>query len=150
MKCPSVWCPGYSATYYRSATTSKRPEEPRYGPGSAEADPEDVVLLEDLLGMRDAAVASPNVSAEARRRRLAGLIGTPRMSPDQPTVYVVEDVHWIDAASEAMLADLLTNVSRTQAMVVITYRPEYAGLLLHVPGIRGIKLSRLMIQRHGK
>jgi len=77
-----------------------------------EADPEDVVLLEDLLGIRDAAVASPNVSAEARRRRLAGLIGTPAMSPDQPTVYVVEDVHWIDAASEAMLADLLTNVSR--------------------------------------
>ena len=108
-----------------------------------EADPEDVVLLEDLLGIRDAAVASPNVSAEARRRRLAGLIGTPAMSPDQPTVYVVEDVHWIDAASEAMLADLLTNVALTQAMVVITYRPEYAGLLLQVPAIQGIKLEPL-------
>ena len=108
-----------------------------------EADPEDVVLLEDLLGIRDAAVASPNVSAEARRRRLAGLIGTPAMSPDQPTVYVVEDVHWIDAASEAMLAELLTNVSLTQAMVVITYRPEYAGLLLQVPAIQGIKLEPL-------
>ena len=61
------------------------------------------------------------------------------MSPDQPTVYIVEDVHWIDAASEAILADLLQqeNVSLTQAMVVITYRPEYAGLLLQVPADPG-------------
>lgn len=108
-----------------------------------DADPEDVVLLEDLLGIRDAAVASPNVSAEARRRRLAGLIGTPAMSPDQPTVYIVEDVHWIDAASEAMLADLLTDVQLSQAMVMITYRPEYAGVLSRRSDIRRITLAPL-------
>jgi class 3 adenylate cyclase len=108
-----------------------------------DADPEDMVLLEDLLGIRDAAVASPNVSAEARRRRLGGLIGTPAMSPDQPTVYVVEDVHWIDAASEAMLADLLTDVPLSQAMVMITYRPEYAGVLSRRSDIRRITLPPL-------
>jgi class 3 adenylate cyclase len=108
-----------------------------------EADPEDVVLLEDLLGIRDAAVTSPNVSAEARRRRLAGLIGTPAMSPDEPTVYVVEDVHWIDAASEAMLADLLTDVWLSRAMVVITYRPEYGGDLSRLSDIRRITLAPL-------
>ena len=108
-----------------------------------QADPEDVVLLEDLLGIRDAAAASPNVSAEARRRRLAGLIGTPAMSPAQPTVYVIEDVHWIDAASEAMLADLLTNVSLNRAIVVIAYRPEYTGVLSQLPAIRHIALEPL-------
>ena len=32
----------------------------------------------------------------------------PRDVARPPTVYIIEDVHWIDAASESMLADLLT------------------------------------------
>jgi class 3 adenylate cyclase len=107
------------------------------------ADPEDLLLLEDLLGIRDPAIASPNVSAEARRRRLAGLIETAAMSRDEPTVYIVEDVHWIDLASESMLADLTAVVSRTRSILVITYRPEYAGLLSELPDFRRITLAPL-------
>src|SRR6185369_12300968 len=53
------------------------------------------------------------------------------------------DVHWIDAASEAMLADLLTNVSMDRAIVVIAYRPEYTGVLSQLPAIRHIALEPL-------
>ena len=35
-----------------------------------DADPEDVVLLYDLLGIRDPDVALPNIDPDARRRRL--------------------------------------------------------------------------------
>ena len=39
----------------------------------ATADHEDLLLLDDLLGIRDPTIASPNISADARRRRLAAL-----------------------------------------------------------------------------
>ena len=39
----------------------------------AAADPEDLLLLDDLLGIRDPTTASPDISADARRRRLARL-----------------------------------------------------------------------------
>jgi class 3 adenylate cyclase len=107
------------------------------------ADPGDLLLLEDLLGIRDPAVASPNVSAEARRRRLAGVIETAAMSRDEPTVYIVEDVHWIDFASESMLVDLMAVVVRTRSVLVITFRPEYAGMLSELTEIHRITLAPL-------
>jgi adenylate cyclase len=109
----------------------------------APADPEDLLLLEDLLGIRDPTIASPNVSADARRRRLVGLLGAARVSRAEPTVYIIEDVHWIDLASESILADLMAVVSRIRSMVVITYRPEYSGALSRLPGIRRITLTPL-------
>ncbi|OBF34218.1 hypothetical protein A5724_16805 [Mycobacterium sp. ACS1612] len=107
------------------------------------AAPDDLLLLEDLVGVRETAVAVPNISAEARRRRLAALIGASVMSPDTPTGYVIEDVHWIDPASEALLVDLLASNPARRAMVVITYRPEYGGVLSQLPGAASIELAAL-------
>ena len=39
-----------------------------------EADPDDLVLLDDLLGIRDAGDALPEIAPDARRRRLTALI----------------------------------------------------------------------------
>ncbi|MFG1929464.1 AAA family ATPase [Mycobacterium sp. NPDC048908] len=108
-----------------------------------DAGEENLLLLEDLVGIRDADAVRPNVSAQARRRRLAALVGSRAMSPEQPTVYVVEDVHWIEAASEAMIADLLTEVSLGHAMVVLAYRPEYRGVLTRLADFRCIALAPL-------
>jgi class 3 adenylate cyclase len=107
------------------------------------ADPDDVLLLEDLLGIRDPTTASPTVSAEARRRRLAGLVGAAATAREEPTVWVVEDVHWIDAASESLLAELVSVLTQVRSMVVITYRPEYTGMLAQTPELRGISLTPL-------
>jgi class 3 adenylate cyclase len=109
----------------------------------AAADPEDLLLLDDLLGIRDPTTPSPNVSADARRRRLTALVNTAALARDAPTVYIIEDAHWIDDASESMLADLATAVARTQSMVVITCRPEYTGALTRPPGFRRVTLAPL-------
>ena len=42
-------------------------------------------------------------------------------------MYVIEDVHWIDEASESMLTDFLAVVPQIPALTLITYRPEYRG-----------------------
>ncbi|MDT5237089.1 MAG: hypothetical protein QOF47_3076 [Mycobacterium sp.] len=60
-----------------------------------------------------------------------------------PTVYVIEDAHWIDGISESMLADFLSVVPRTRALVMITYRPEYIGALAHAPRSQTIALEPL-------
>jgi len=109
----------------------------------AAADPDDLLLLADLLGIRDPTVAGPNISADARRRRLAALVNTAAMARDTPALYIVEDAHWIDEASESMLADLATAVAGSRSMVVITYRPEYNGALSRLPGFRSFSLSPL-------
>jgi len=108
-----------------------------------EANPEDLTLLEDLIGIGDPAVAPPDIAPDARRRRLAALLNTAALARSTPVVYVIEDVHWVDAASEAMLAEFLTVVPQTPSLVLITYRPEYRGALSRAPGAQTISLAPL-------
>ena len=83
------------------------------GPGLPDADPEDVLLLEDLLGIADPEVALPKIDPDARRRRLTAMVNTASLARNTPVVYVIEDAHWIDEVSESMLADFLTVIPQT-------------------------------------
>jgi adenylate cyclase len=108
-----------------------------------DADPEDLLLLDDLLGIGDTAVALPDIAPDARRRRLTALVNAASLARQTPAVYVVEDVHWIDEVSESMLADFLAVTSQTPALVLITYRPGYHGVLSRVSGAQTIALRPL-------
>jgi class 3 adenylate cyclase len=107
------------------------------------ADPEDLLLLDDLLGIADPDVPLPQIDPDARRRRLTALIKTTALARTQPALYIIEDAHSIDAASESMLADFLTVIPRVPSMVLITARPEYEGPLTRVPGSQTIALAPL-------
>ena len=89
-----------------------------------DADPQDLLLLYDLLGIADPEVALPQIDPDARRRRLTALINTTTLARTSPALFIIEDAHWIDAVSESMLADLITVIPRTPSMVLITSRPE--------------------------
>jgi adenylate cyclase len=41
-----------------------------------DADPDDLLLLDDLLGISDEAVAPPEIAPDARRRRLTALVNS--------------------------------------------------------------------------
>ncbi|HSB42508.1 MAG TPA: adenylate/guanylate cyclase domain-containing protein [Methylomirabilota bacterium] len=45
----------------------------------------------------------------------------------QPRIVVIEDLHWIDGASERFFGTLVDSVPAVRAMVVFTYRPGYAN-----------------------
>jgi adenylate cyclase len=107
------------------------------------ADPEDLLLFEDLLGVADPGATLPKIDPDARRRRLTALINTASLSRRTPAVYVIEDAHWIDEASESMLADFLAVIPRTASLVMITYRPEYGGALSKINGTQTITLAPL-------
>jgi adenylate cyclase len=108
-----------------------------------EADPEDLILYEDLLGIRDPEAELPRIDPDARRRRLTAFVNAASLATETPAVYVVEDAHWIDEVSESMLADFLTVVPQTPLLTLITYRPEYSGVLARVPGAQTLALAPL-------
>jgi adenylate cyclase len=109
----------------------------------ARANAEDLLLLEDLIGICDSAAALPAIEPDARRRRLAQMIKTGLLARRAPALYVIEDVHWIDKISEAMFAELFSVIPRTHSMVLLTYRPEYRGPLSRMPGSQTIALAPL-------
>jgi class 3 adenylate cyclase/RecA/RadA recombinase len=104
---------------------------------------EDVLLLYDLMGIRDPDTPPPTIHPDARRRRVTALINSMSLTRTQPVLYVIEDAHWIDEVSESMLAEFFTVIPQTPSMVLITYRPEYRGALAKVSGAQTISLTPL-------
>ncbi|OBG55281.1 MULTISPECIES: adenylate/guanylate cyclase domain-containing protein [unclassified Mycobacterium] len=111
--------------------------------GLPDASDEDVLLLYDLMGIRDPETPPPTIHPDARRRRLTALINSLSLNRTQPVLYVIEDAHWIDEVSDSMLAEFLTVIPQTPSMVLITYRPDYHGALARVPGTQTISLAPL-------
>jgi class 3 adenylate cyclase len=118
----------------RATTRSQAPPD---------ANPEDLLLLDDLLGIADPAVALPKIDPDARRRRLTALISATQLARAEPALYVLEDVHWIDEVSDSMLADFIAIILRTPSLVLTTYRPEYRGALAQLPSAQTLALAPL-------
>ncbi|MDT5348955.1 MAG: adenylate cyclase [Mycobacterium sp.] len=107
------------------------------------ADPEDLALLDDLPGIADPDVELPRIEPDARRRRLTALVKAASVARTEPTLYVIEDAHWIDEVSESLAADFLAVIPQTHSMAVITYRPDYRGPLSAIPAAQTIVLRPL-------
>ena len=58
---------------------------------------------------------------EALRRLLV------RAADQQPQVLVIEDLHWIDGASEQFLTTLVDSVPALRVLLIFTHRPGYAS-----------------------
>jgi adenylate cyclase len=108
-----------------------------------DADEEDLQLLHDLLGIGDPAAVLPQIDPAARRRRLTAMVQAAALERTTPVVYIIEDAHWIDGISESMLAEFLSVIPQTPSLVLITYRPEYDGVLAHAPRAQTIALEPL-------
>jgi class 3 adenylate cyclase len=109
----------------------------------AGADPEDLLLLDDLLGIADPDAELPKIDPDARRRRLTALVNAGSLARQASAVYVIEDAHWIDEASDSMLADFATVIPQTPSLVLVTYRPEYGGALSRVHAAQTMALAPL-------
>ncbi len=89
----------------------------------------DSAILFDLLSISDPEAAAPTMSADARRRKVIELMRKVAENRAARTVFIVEDVHWIDAASEEVLAEFVATVRGTPSMFIASFRPEYQGPL---------------------
>ena len=108
-----------------------------------DADPEDLLLFDDLLGIADPEVALPRIDPDARRRRLTALVNAALLARETPALYITEDAHWIDEVSESMLTEFLVVIPQTASLVLVTYRPEYHGTLTQMAGAQTVALAPL-------
>jgi class 3 adenylate cyclase/tetratricopeptide (TPR) repeat protein len=88
--------------------------------------------------------AESSMSPEARKAQLTRALGEVLLatSEQRPLVVAVEDLHWIDSASEELLSHLLSSISGSRVFMLFTYRPEY----LHTWGARSYH-SQLTLNR---
>jgi class 3 adenylate cyclase/tetratricopeptide (TPR) repeat protein len=111
-------------------------------------DPEfadDLPLLFDFLGVPDPERPLPQLSAEARQRALRGVVCRLVRAPGRRAaiVTIVEDLHWIDEASEILLGELLDSVEGTQTMAIVNFRPEYEPAWTGSPDYHLVSLAPL-------
>ena len=104
-----------------------------------------IPLLSDVLdvGLAESSTTNEltsNVRSENLRRLLKDLL-LDGLSAG-PNVLVVEDVHWLDAASEALLADLLRTNSRI-AVVLTSRTVELGERLTNILRIKYLNLQSL-------
>jgi adenylate cyclase len=102
-------------------------------------------LVFDLLGVADPERPSPQMDPEARQRRLfeIGRRMVTARSRREPSVILLEDLHWIDDASGAFLANLVEAVEGTRTLLLLNYRPEYGATWMDKPYFSQLALMPL-------
>jgi class 3 adenylate cyclase/tetratricopeptide (TPR) repeat protein len=87
-------------------------------------------MLPPLLALLDAPVSDPAWQsldpAERRRRMLDGVRNLlQREAQQRPLLLIIEDLHWIDSETQAVLDSLVDSLGSTRVLLLVTYRPEY-------------------------
>jgi class 3 adenylate cyclase/tetratricopeptide (TPR) repeat protein len=84
-------------------------------------------FLFDLLGVPDPLRPAPLMDPEARQRQLFETMKRLRQARSErdPAVFLIEDLHWIDRASEGFLENLIDSLPGTRTLVLVNFRPEY-------------------------
>ena len=102
------------------------------------------VLLE-FLGLADPQRAAIKLDPKARKTLLLDFVRTlPRSGPrDVTTVVIVEDLHWIDAASEEFIEALADAVVGTTTLLVVNFRPGFTAPLMQRSHYRQINMLPL-------
>jgi adenylate cyclase len=106
---------------------------------------QELPLLFDFLAVPDPLRPSPHLDPEARQRQLLALMKrlTRAESARQPGVLVVEDLHWLDPASEVFLANQVEAVQESRGLTVVNFRPEYHAPWMSRSYYRQIALAPL-------
>ena len=91
--------------------------------------PGDAEVVFDLLAISDPDEAVPKLSALTRRHRLVEVMAKFAQAQPSRQVFVVEDLHWMDAASDDVLASFAESMDADHSILIGTFRPEYHGRL---------------------
>jgi class 3 adenylate cyclase/tetratricopeptide (TPR) repeat protein len=84
-------------------------------------------LVFDLLGAPDPTLPVPGPADDARERRMLDVLRRiiQARSEREPGVILIEDLHWMDAASSQFLDDVIDVVPGTRTLLLLNFRPEY-------------------------
>jgi class 3 adenylate cyclase/tetratricopeptide (TPR) repeat protein len=106
---------------------------------------EDLPLVFDFLGVPDPDRPVSQMSPEARARALGRVVCRLINAPArrETVVLVVEDLHWLDEGSNALLSELVGSIADTNTLAVVNFRPEYSLGQGNSPIYRALPLEPL-------
>ena len=110
------------------------------GPGMDE----DIGILLDFLGVQDPGAPAIQMKGDARNRRLRDMIrGLVQATNRDPSVVLIEDLQWVDPASEVFLETLIETIPSSGGLVVVNFRPGYHADWMSGAHYRQLPLSPL-------
>lgn len=105
----------------------------------------DLPLVCEFLGVSDQESAPVLLTPKARHGRLLDVIRhMVREGGTIASVIIVEDLHWLDEASEGFVGTLVDAVAGTRTMLVLTFRPSYVASWMSCSYYHQILLADLM------
>ena len=106
---------------------------------------DDLPLLLEFLGVPDSSRPVELTDPDARRRQLFATVNRVLHSQSRRAtcVVLIEDLHWLDGASEALLDDLIEGASGIRLLLLANYRPEYRARWLAMEHCSEIALAPL-------
>ncbi len=102
--------------------------------------------------MSDPQHPAPHLDPDLRQRQLIGVMRQiiRSASEQQPTVTMVEDLHWLDAASAEFLEHMVDARAGTHSLLLLNFRPEYRAEWMQKSWYRQIPLTPLDHQACGE
>jgi adenylate cyclase len=102
-------------------------------------------LLFEFLGVADAGRPAPHLDPEARQRRILEVMRQviQSVAEGQPTITLIEDLHWMDDASGEFLEQMVEAQSGAQRLLLLNFRPEYHADWMQKSWYRQIPLTPL-------
>jgi class 3 adenylate cyclase/tetratricopeptide (TPR) repeat protein len=84
-------------------------------------------LVLDFLGVPDPAHPAPRMDPDARQHQMVAFVRRlfEARGAGLPTITLVDDLHWVDAGSDAFLAQIVEVLGATRALLLLNFRPEY-------------------------
>src|SRR5215831_19052314 len=113
---------------------------------TSETDLDSVRLpVETLLGVPTDDPRWTDLDPDERRQRTHEAIVRLLVleSKRRPLLIVIEDAHWIDAESHALLTDIVSAVATDQILAVVSYRPEYQSRWSELAGKEQLRVEPL-------
>jgi class 3 adenylate cyclase/predicted ATPase len=100
-----------------------------------------------LLGIAEPTSPLQQMDPQIRRKRILEAIRRllVRESLNQPLIVIFEDLHWLDAETQAFLELLSESVATARILLLVNYRPEY-----HHPWSGKTYFSQLRLDPLGK
>ncbi len=105
----------------------------------------DLALVCDFLGVRYDQGSSPSwLNPKTRNARLLDIVRHMiRQRGALASVIIIEDLHWLDQASEEFVATLVDAVVSTKTVLVVNFRPTYFAFWMRLPHYQQIELGEL-------
>lgn len=105
---------------------------------------DDVELVGEFLGVAAPDATASALSPRAKHQRMLELLRLlVRDDAGACAVLLLEDLHWLDEASEAFVAALVDAVAGTHTLVVMNYRPHFQPAWAQAPHFTRLDLPDL-------